>query len=214
MKLDPMICGEWDGCAAWLQWSAAGEGAKYDVRVRFRKAEDQPWTKWLKVVPRQGKTSTWAVIPLWRQDYFCEAQVRVSGPATDEEQGWETAAEVTFKRCTALFEFSSTKYDQHFKIGNTFHAQVDAAACVYELTEELEIRAGEAVTSKMRAVGASGYFQLDYPGHFDIRPSFGFRVRNLEPSDEDVERTGRMFTVLKAKERMDVVMAVGAPERR
>lgn len=221
MNLQPMICGEWDGCAVWLQWSAANQDpaveTKYDVRLRFRRNELEAWTAWLKVKPRQGPKSTWAVIPVWREGWQCEAQVRVTEPArtaADEEQGWETATEVTFQRCTALFEFASAKYDRHFAKGTTFHAQVDAAACVYELLEEIEVKPPFVVRSRMKAIGSSGYFQLDHENHFDINPSLGVRVRNVLPSEEDVSGTGRNFTIVKPKPQVDIVMAVGAPAKR
>lgn len=213
MRLSPLICGLWDGCGVWLQWTPIEPERKtdYDVQLRLRKDLDSPWGDWMSIVPRQGRKSHWAVIPTWREGWICEARVRVS---QDQYGLWESASEVTFNKCTALFEFASDKYDQHFHAGDKFHCQVDAAACAYELKEEIEVKADEKVQARMEALGSSGYFQLDYPGHFEIKPSLGLRIYNVEPSQEDVTPTGRDFTEIKSKKSADMItMAVGTPNR-
>jgi hypothetical protein len=76
-KLNPFICGKWDGCGLWLQWSPAPE-AKYELQIRFRAKESDSWGPWVTTVPPQGPKSTWAVIPdLEREGWHAQARVRV-----------------------------------------------------------------------------------------------------------------------------------------
>jgi hypothetical protein len=203
--LNPMICGLWDGSGLWAQWTPIDEATQYELQVRYRAKADDAWGQWLDTVPPQGPQSAWGVIPTWKEGWQCQARVRAVGAS---EEDWELATEVTFRCCSALFEISSEKYDQHFVAGTLFHAQVDLAACAYETREEILVRAGESVRVRLYATGASGYFQLDRPDHFDVRPTFGVRVRNVEPSVEDVEPTGRDFTVIEPKPAEMVTMTV------
>jgi hypothetical protein len=202
VKLDPFICGKWDGSGLWLQWSAV-PGAEYELQIRFRAKESDAWGAWVTTVPPQGPHSTWGVIPTWKEGWHAQARVRVAGDAN-----WELASEVTFGFCSALFEILSEKYDQHFVAGTMFHAQVDAAACCYQAREEIFVKAGEWVHVTLYATGASGYFQLDHTNHFDVRPTFGVRVRNIEPSVEDIAPTSRDFTIIEAKAPDVVTMTV------
>lgn len=220
MKLNPQLCGEWDGCSLWLQWTPADPDEKtlYELQIRLRKNESAEWPEWMTIVPRQGERKCWAVIPTWKQNWQAQARVRIkpsaSAEAMADDAGWEPASEVTFNRCTCLFEFTSEKAEAHFPAGTTFHCQVDAAACSYELLEEINVPAGGKVRSEMGAVGASGYFQLDHPGHFDFRPIFGVRITNLEASKEDVAPTGRDFTVIQQKEVPDPISFAVTPRTR
>lgn len=221
MGLNPLICGEWDGCSLWMQWTPADPEEKtlYEVQIRLRKNEAQEWPEWMTIVPQGGERKAWAVIPTWKQNWQAEARVRINpgadGPpsheATADDAGWEHASEVTFNRCTCLFEISSEKNDAHFPAGTTFHCQVDAAACSYRLKEEINVPAGGRFDVEMESLGSGGYFQLDYPGHFDFRPIFGVRIKNLEPSKEDVKPTGRAFTEIRQKEVPDPVAIVVTP---
>jgi hypothetical protein len=211
VKLDPFICGNWDGSGLWLQWSAV-PGAEYELQIRFRAKESDAWGSWVATVPPQGPHSTWGVIPTWKEGWHAQARVRVKPFPDVAEEGvsfdWESASEVTFGFCSALFEILSEKYDQHFVAGTMFHAQVDAAACCYQAREEIFVKAGESARVKLFATGASGYFQLDHPNHFDVRPTFGVRVRNVEASVEDIAPTGRDFTIIEAKAPDVVTMTV------
>jgi hypothetical protein len=211
--LEPLICGEWDGCGVWLQWNPADQEAKtdYEINLRYRKHPRLPWTDWITIVPRQGTKSHWAVIPTWKEGWQAQARVRVQGAPDD---GWEIAQEVTFSKCSALFEFKTDKHDQHFQAGTPFHCQVDAAACAYILKEEIEVKAGQVIRTRMEALGHSGYFQLDHPRHFELKPSFGLTIWNVEPSENDVAPTGRDVTDIKAKPIPDpMMMTVGKPDR-
>ena len=229
-KINPLICGLWDGCAIWLQWDSLDPGVQeYDLRIRYRKTESEAWTNWMLVIPRQGRKSHWAVVPTWKEGWQAQAQVRVSAgsikptsdlrpptsdsPAPDSSDHWETASEVTFTQCTALFEFTTLKHPQHFEKETTFSSQVDGLPCTYMLLEPIEVLPGNPVRVLMAAMGASGYFQLDYPGHFDLKPSFGLRIQNVDASEEDVITTGRDFTEIRPKPAHDPVsMVISAPK--
>lgn len=214
MRIAPQICGKWDGCAVWLQWSPADPAGEteYQLELRYRRKEEDAWNEWMRVIPRQGVKSHWAVVPTWKEGWQCEARVR---PLPSEgDSGWEYAVEVTFTKCTCEFEISSAKYPQHFDKGTIFSSQVDAAAASYELLEEIEVAAGGSVRTRMKSTGSSGYHQLDYPKHFEIKPSLGCEIYNTAPSTDDVTPTGRMFTEI-APNPIDgpLVIAVAKRER-
>jgi hypothetical protein len=205
MKLEPKICGKWDGCGLWLQWNQAEDKAAiFELQIHYRRNAQSDWGPWIATVPPQGPRSYWGVIPTWKEGWLAQARVRVAGI----EAAWEDATEVTFTRCWALFEISSAKYDQHFVPGSIFHAQVDAAACAYQSKEEIFVKAGEIIQTRLYAMGSSGYFQLDQEDDFDVRPTFGVRVRNLKASVEDIVETGRDFTVIEPKKPDPVTMTV------
>lgn len=202
--LNPKICGKWDGCALWLQWQPLGEDVSYDLELRYRTA-DKEWTEWTRVVMPQGEKSYWGVLPTYKEGAM--AQARVARAGTDD---FEIANEVHFRKCTCLFEISSEKLKQHFPKGTIFHAQVDAAACAFELEEEILVEPGKPVCVRLLSKDASGYQQLDHENHLDIRPLYGVRIRNLEPSVDDIEETGRDFTVIEPKP-MDVMTLTVTP---
>lgn len=206
LKLEPKICGKWDGSGLWLQWNPIEDkSATFELEIRYRKSEATEWGPWISTTPPQGPRSHWGVIPTWKEGWIAEARVRLKGAI---EEDWESAKEVTFSRCWADFEFSSAKYDQHFAAGTVFHSQVDGAACAYESREEISVKAGGKVKVRLYAMGTSGYFQLDNENDFDVRPTFGVRVRNMTASDEDIKETGRYFTVIEAKKPDPVTMTV------
>lgn len=206
MKLEPKICGRWDGSGLWLQWNPAeGKSATFELQIQYRRTDAEQWGPWIPTVPPQGPRSHWGVIPTWKEGWQAQARVKLTGStATD----WELAEEVTFLRCWADFEISSVKYDQHFAAGTVFHAQVDGAACAYQSREEIGVKPGEKVSARLYAMGSSGYFQLDAENDFDVRPTFGVRVRNIGASVEDIKETGRYFTVIEAKKPDPVTMTV------
>lgn len=206
MKLEPKICGRWDGCGLWLQWNPAEtKSTPFELQIRYRRDDRSEWGPWIMTVPPQGPLCHWGVIPTWKEGWQAQARVRIGGSS---EEDWESASEVTFTRCSALFEISSAKYDQHFVAGSVFHAQVDGAASSYQAKEEIFVKAGETIRTHLYAMGSSGYFQLDHANDFDVRPTFGVRIRNLEPSVEDISETGRDFTVIEAKKPDPVTMTV------
>ena len=204
--LEPKICGKWDGCGLWLQWNLAEDkSAAFELQIHYRRNDGVEWGPWISTTPPQGPRSHWGVIPTWKEGWQAQARVRLHGaPARD----WELAKEVTFLRCSAKFEISSTKYDQHFTAGTIFHAQVDGAPCAYQSREEISVKAGEKIEVTLYAMGSSGYFQLDNENDFDVRPTFGVRVRNLEASIEDIKETDREFTVIEAKKPDPITMTV------
>ena len=206
MKLEPKICGKWDGCGLWLQWNPAEDrSAEFELQVRYRRDVQAGWSPWIPTTPPQGSRSHWGVIPTWKEGWQVQARARLKGAS---EEDWEQAEEVTFLRCWAKFEISSTKYNQHFTAGTIFHAQVDGAACAFQSKEEISVKAGEKVEVPLYAMGSSGYFQLDAENDFDVRPTFGVRVRNLEASVEDIKETGFDFTVIEGKKSDPVTMTV------
>lgn len=206
MNLEPKLCGQWDGCGLWLQWNPVEDkSAIFELEIHYRKNDVVEWGQWVSTTPPQGPRSHWGVIPTWKEGWHAQARVKLKdAPSRD----WELAEEVTFLRCSAKFEISSTKYDQHFTAGTIFHAQVDGAACAYQSKEEISVKAGEKVHVTLYAMGSSGYFQLDDENDFDVRPTFGVRVRNIEASVEDIKATGRDFTVIEAKKPDPITMTV------
>lgn len=214
MKLEPKICGKWDGCGLWLQWNAVEDkSAAFELQIHYRRDVQSGWGPWIATTPPQGPRSHWGVIPTWKEGWQAQARVRLLDPDADWENGWETFQEVTFLRCSAEFEISSAKYDQHFVAGAIFHAQVDGAACAYQSKKEISVKAGEKIKTTLFAMGSSGYFQLDNENDFDVRPTFGVRVRNLSASVEDIEETGRDFTVIEAKQSDPITMTVTPASR-
>jgi hypothetical protein len=171
MKLEPKICGKWDGSGLWLQWKqAAVTGTTFELQVRYRRDAGGVLGPWITTVPPQGPLSHWGVIPTWKEGW--QVQVRAAG-----EAAWENAAEVTLTRWWTLFEMSSAKYDQHFVAGSIFHAQLDAAACAYQSKEEIFAKAGETIQVRHYAMGSSGHFQLDHEkirALLDLGARYGF----------------------------------------
>jgi hypothetical protein len=214
--LNPLLCGKWDGCSVWLQWEQpVGDPIAYELQIRLR-LPNAPWLEnWMTVIPLQGEKSHWAVVPTWKEGWECQARVRIKRAESENAPAecWETASEVTFRRCSALFEFKTEKYDQHFLKNAVFNSQVDAAPCSYMLTEEIEVKPGAPVSTRMESIGSSGYHQLDYAGHFELRPTFGLVITNTEPSHDDVEPTGRDFTLIEAKPQDGPVAMVVTPPR-
>lgn len=209
MKLEPKICGKWDGCGLWLQWNPVEDkSASFELQIHYRSNVQAGWGPWIPTTPPQGPRSHWGVIPTWKEGLQAQARVRLLDPGADWENDWDTFQEVTFLRCSAEFEISSAKYDQHFVAGAIFHAQVDGAACAYQSKEEISVKAGGKIKTNLFAMGSSGYFQLDKENDFDVRPTFGVRIRNLSASVEDIEDTGRDFTVIESKQSDPVTMTV------
>lgn len=203
--LNPKICGKWDGNSLWLQWNLAEEGVEFDLEIHYRRDDQSEWTPWITTVPPQGARSHWGVIPTWKEGWIAQARLKRRGaPPRD----WELAAEVTFLKCSAKFEITSEKYEQYIAAGTIFHSQVHGAACAYQCREEIYLKEGDRVVLTMFAMGSSGYFQLDRKNDFDIKPNLGVRIRNLAESIEDIEDTGRDFTVIEAKPPDPVTMTV------
>lgn len=183
------LAGEWDGINLWLQWEDVSPDKGYEVQVR---CEDLPqWTDWKTLFGHAPYKRSWAVAALHCEGHKVEARVRAMG-STD----WWPAQEVKFKKSRCSFEIASTQNALHLLEGTRFTACVDGAVATYVLSEEIEIPAGGSAHVEMTALQSTGYCQLDSAGHFLLRPSLGVTVKNIGPSVEDIEETGRDFTIM------------------
>lgn len=190
------MCGLWDATNLWLQWDDVAPEQGYRVRVRFRapgQTGEVDWRPWLSIQSGLPYRRAWIVIPTWKQGWQCRAEVSV---APDGE--WVPATEVTFLRSRCLFSIETSRRPVRYLAGAEFHAVVDAAACHYQIPEEISLAPGERIEVEMTASLATGYCQLDYPGHFETSPALGLLIRNLAPSVDDVRETGHDFTQLAA----------------
>jgi hypothetical protein len=125
------------------------------------------------------------------------------------------AQEAEFLQSECDFEISSAQKRLYFPIdphgvSAVFVSTVDGAACAYELRQELEVLPGEAKKVTLRAHFQSGWSQLDRENHFDLRPSLGVRIRNLEPSRNDLRLTGADFTRIEPGPKQALIVAFGA----
>ncbi len=193
--LAPLLCGRWDGCHLWLQWSGDAAAERYEVQVSYRRREVEAWGEWDTVVPPQGPHRDWGVIPTWKENWQVRARVR-SVYAGNSPGEWETAREVCFVQGACEFEISTLRQDVRFPQGTTFHAIVDGGSACYALEEEVALEAGGVWSGVLRSYGASGWHQLDRIGHFTLSPAFGVTVRNVAPSRDEVEETGEYFTTI------------------
>lgn len=191
--LTPLLCGRFDGTHLWVQWSPVPMASGYMLEVRWRRpgAEWGPWRR----TGGNKMARTWLVVPMWKLG--AEVQARVS--LADAEE-WELAREVDFRKARARFEISSERRVMMIAAGTTLAAQVDGHACGYVVPRDVEAGPGAPVEVECEASMSTGFCQLDRPEHFDIRPMLGVRIRNLEPSRNDVAETGRDFTELLPRE--------------
>lgn len=186
------LCGAWDGTNLWVQWDDLESEKGYRLEVRYR-TPGKDWQKWMPIESTGPYKRTWIVVPTWHEGWDAQARVGLFG-----EEDWVMAQEVTFLRSRCLFEFSTTTRRMVYKPPGDFSAIVDAAACTYRLEREVDIEPGDTVQVEMTAARLSGYCQLDYAGHFEINPNKGVVIRNVAPSEDDVDETGRDFTKIEA----------------
>lgn len=206
-----LICGLFDGTNLWLQWDPPPDGTPVEVQTRYAAAEGAAWGHWIK----NGTLSKcWLVVKAWKEGWIAQARVRPSIPGQGQEGGWQTAQEVKFLRSQCEFAIISQFRPLYFPpdasgVSALFVAVVDGAACAYGMRGELQVEPGEEKKLLLEARLESGWSQLDYENHFDLRPSLGVRVRNTGPSVNDVEPTGRDFTRLEKAPAQSLVLAFG-----
>lgn len=208
--LSPKICGEWDGCHIWLQWETSADAASYELEIAYSK-DGSEWSDWENVVPPQGNNSSWGIVPTWKEGWRARARVRAvqtDGSVT----GWEPAVEIQFAKGLCEFEILSSRDLVHFQKGTTFHAVVDGGAACYVLEEEVSVPAGGRWQGKMVHNGASGWHQLDFPGHFELRPALGVAIRNVSPSSDETMPTGRNETLISAAPPAAMTLSVLPPD--
>ena len=172
------------------------------------------WEPWRDVSAKPLRRA-WAVVPLWREGWSVQARVAAVEPETrtadgagaeaggsnpEPETPWSPATEVTFQQARCAFEIATETTRVHYLPGTEFSTKVDGAPCHWRLDDDVQLEPWEKVRLEMTA-GATGYSQLDRADHFDLRPVPGLRIRNLEPSVDDVRETGRDFTVLASRPR-------------
>lgn len=204
--MNPTIVGAWDGTHIWLQWDATDAPRGYDVSLRFKSQKVKEWGDWQ---PPIHSMRPWLSAGTTRTiGTQVQARIAVTEDAKKVENfDWVNAVEAKFNRCLCNFEFASSKKNYHFVEGTNFHCTVDGAVCSYSLTNEIEVALGTKVVSEMKAMGPTGFAQLDNENDFYIRPALGLTIRNTESSREDVEATGRDFTVLSVM-RGPITLAV------
>jgi hypothetical protein len=203
MQLSPLLCGHWDDCSFWCQWTPL-EGATYHFEWRWR-MPGGGWSQWQSVERSSGGiVRPWVVVPTYRPGAEVEARVALwSGPdpgrePTGEIIASELAEEVTFSQSRCLFRVSSTQRDLTLRADDTISAHVDGAACTYVLESDVVVLKGTSQIVMGKAIERSGYAQLDHARHFFIQPFLGVTIYNEEPSTSDVEKTGRMLTQISA----------------
>jgi hypothetical protein len=210
--LSPKMCGAWDGIHLWLQWDDAAPEVGCRLQIRTRPADSPEWTGWLDAGGAKPLRRPWISLPVMREGHFAQARVcaEIVPPPWSGGSGdlWQDAGEVTFLKSRAPFEFLAGARPAHYLPGSEFGAIVDGAACVYVLQEEVELAPGERAEAAMESFLATGFAQLDAPGDFTLRPSMGRIIRNLAPSENDTEATGRDETRLVALPRRAPVKAV------
>lgn len=188
--------GQFDGCNLWMQWDlGAAEGIGYRVQWRSRLPGGE-WGEWQTL--GQIVTRPWLSLPLWREGHEVQAAVAEDREGAPIVQ----AQEVTFRKPFCRFELRNERpiggRVARFEPGTKFICTVDEAPCAYVLQDDLLLEPGESSETVMLAASAVGWSQLDAPDDFFIRPALGVVLRNVEPSTQDVEPTGRDYTVMQA----------------
>ena len=212
--LFPLLAGHWDACHFWCQWTAL-DGATYLFEWRWRNrtsdaecvmrdseltnhasriTNPSAWSAWQPVSRDGGLQRPWLAVPTWRAGAEIQARVAVASSSPE----WELAQEVTFLKSRVRFRGRSEREAFAVPAGTELACIVDGAACVYRLIQDLVIPALGAAEADAESLGASGYMQLDHPGHFAIRPALGVTIENIAPSENDVQPTGRASTILSA----------------
>jgi hypothetical protein len=206
--MNSYVVGEWDGTHLWFQWDGDAD-KRYEIQLRFRRDAAGEWGDWQPSIrPSKNWFVHWIGQPLGT---VVQAQIR---ERVDDNSGdWSPVLEAKFVRSLCKFELSSKSKELHFVEGTCFHCRVDGAVCSYRLTEEIEIGAGETKTAELEAVASDGFAQLDKENDFYLRPALGVVIRNVEPSRNDVEATGRDFTEVKVGKRDGpFTMAISTPQ--
>lgn len=183
--LQPYIVGKWDANHVWVQWTP-GEANACALRLRYLRKLAPDWTPWVETMtPWPLRGTCYVKIPTRAQGTQVQAQL-----AEWQEGGelmWETARAAEFARCEAEFEFLSDLQKVTFAAGDLFTAMVDADVATFRLREALEVYPGTPARVRMEATQESGVFQLDYPGHFAMRPRRGVVLANTTPTVNDLK---------------------------
>lgn len=190
--MNPLVCGRWDGVHLWVQWDDVVGVPGYWLEYRIGQTPDE-FAPWVRVGGLEPLQRSWLSLPAHREGWFAQARVAVA----DGEPQWHLASEVTFLRSRCSFEIRSERRPVEYRAGDEFACVIDGAACVYRLDEDIHLEAGGSAQVEMYAVLGSGWSQLDHPDHFRINPSLGLTIRNLSPSADDTEPTGRDYTRLE-----------------
>lgn len=204
--LHPLIAGAWNAHSLWLQWTPdpeARDGYRVEIAVRERPGDPAAW----QLIDAGRVRRHWMVIPVWRSGAMVQARVSANGSGIEAEP----ALECIFKRSRCVFCFQAGAQPLHFPPGASFHAPVDGLGCSYSTRLDIDVPAHETVRATLWAQCSGGFSQLDEPGDFELRAGPGARIWNAEASVEDVEMTGRDYTVLQAVPRDGPVSIVKLP---
>lgn len=186
--MNAFIVGASDGSHLWMQWDEQDAPDGYEVRLSYGNGPE-----WSERTPAMHCRQAWLSFnPHLPAGTLATGEVRVRGVSR-----WTDMEEAKFTRSRCLFLFTSTRKRVVYLKGSMFHSAVDGAACSYKLTADLEVPEGEFREVEMEAVASSGWAQLDATRDFVLRPDIGVEIVNLLPSQNDVEPTGRGFTVIE-----------------
>jgi len=108
--------------------------------------------------------------------------------------------EVNFSSSYCKFEISTQDHELNFSEGEKFQRIIDGATVSYALQENVTVPPWGIWVGILVSTVASGWHQLDHADHFRISPVHGVVVRNIEPSREDVQPTGRDFTQMQSSD--------------
>ena len=190
------LCAHWDGNHIWIQWPSGVES----VQWRVRKNGSSDWEEW-KTIDKSDLERFWRVIPTWKEGYEVQA-------ATLTGSTWTLAEPCRFNLSSAMFSLKN-KTTSPFVVpsGSLFHSVVDGAACTYTNSREITIPAGEVVHARLTTLHASGYSQLDHPGHFQCE-SEEVLVRNIEPSDDDLYLLPGTSAIIETRPMAAITLAI------
>ena len=216
MPLNPFVVGCWDGVNLWVQWDDGDPASGYQMRIRFRRRGVVPdasgsWEAWRRTGGLTPIRRAWMVVGTHREGDAVQVQVApfVAG-AKGDSAAWETATEALFDQCTCQFVIRTAARRVHYQPGTKFHAIVDGSGAAFVLNEEVELAAGGEQNVTMTATDPSGYHQLDYPGHFVMRPALGLTIQNLGPTENDLRAGTRDFTQLtRLARKTPVTLTIG-----
>ncbi len=211
------LCGLWDGANLWTQWEDVAPETGY--RLRFRVVLPKAG-EWRMVGGSEAPLrKPWLVLQMGGVQHATEGnpgatvevQVAIAKTGPESDLEWVQATEVTFARSRCRFEFTAGPRGIHFPKGGEFSCIVDGAGAHYALQQEIELAAGDVAEMELVATLLTGYCQLDRPDHFVIRPGLGTVIRNVAPSEDDVEETGQTSSALRVMRGQPLKIAFAAP---
>lgn len=191
--LNPLIVGRWDGNHVWIQWTPTPEKS-YALRMRYKRPGNPEWTHWIETMGPFPITEYYVRVPTHAAGTWAQAEVGVF-KAAGEEIAWERAQARYFGFSEAEFEFTSAK-KVTFQERDFFCCMVDSDVAAYHLLAPLDVPGGDVpVIARMRSLQKTGNNQLDYADHFSFSPRPGVQVRNISPSDSDLEMGDLVMTL-------------------